>query len=383
MQIAMKIKKEFRLITVLHVLNEIRPSGGEVMIKIASPYWKESGVELHALSTAKAVGAYSDKLSNAGILIHHIPFSNSLNFYFRMINLIRSNHVDVVHIHTEQTFLTFVILARLAGVTRIIRTIHNNYLFEGIIRFNRSIRRWIVRKLGVIQVSISVSVKQNEKIRLGNPTYLINNWYDDAHFSRPSQKERNESRQALGVMETEKVILSIGNCSKVKNHTAIIHALELLKQNGLSPFYWHIGEEDAQEEERNLVHQLGLDAQVLFWGRQDDVRPFLWAADVFVMPSLYEGFAVALVEALASGLPAVLARTPGLDQWDAIIPELTYTDVTPDDLSRGLKKSLQAQYKTDKTKSILLKDKFGLKRGAQEYLDLYEGRIKNGSLIIT
>lgn len=359
-------------IKVLHILYELRPSGAEVMIKIASPYWKEDGVELHVLSTANVVGDYADKLSNEGIIIHHIPFAYSLKFYNQLVRLICSNHFDVVHIHTERTALTYACLARLAGVPRIIRTLHSTYLFEGRTRFNRAVRRWAIRQLGVVQVSVSDSVKKNEQSRFRNSTHLIYNWYDDAHFIPPSLQERVEARKTLGLLGNEKVIVSVGNCAPVKNHVSIIQALALMKHVGQNPVYWHIGEEDTEEEERNLVRELDLGAQVFFWGRQDDVRPFLWAADVFVMPSFREGFGVAMLEAVGSGIPVVLARSPGLEEWSAFFPEIIYTDTSPNDLARGLMQVLKMQIETERVGNSLLKSKFAVKRGAQEYYKIYK-----------
>lgn len=358
-------------IKILHILYELRSSGAEVMIKIAAPYWRENGLDLHVLSTAKVTGAYADKLSSEGIIIHHMPFANSLEFYIQMIKLIRSNHFDVVHIHTERTTLTYALLARLAGARRIIRTLHSTYLFEGLTRFNRAVRRWAVRQLGVIQVSISDSVKQNEQVRFGNPTHLIYNWYDDGHFFPPSLQQRIEARKTLGLSGNEKVIVSVGNCAPVKNHPAIIQALALMKKNGQSPLYWHIGEEDVERRERDLVRKLDLDELVQFWGRQDDVRPFLWAADVFVMPSFREGFGVAMLEAQGSGISVLLARSPGLEQWSAFFPEITYTGTTPHDLAHGLTMALSAPKNYKRMEPTLVGVEFSTIYGAREYLALY------------
>jgi glycosyltransferase involved in cell wall biosynthesis len=105
-------------------------------------------------------------------------------------------------------------------------------------------------------------------------------------------------------------ILSIGRLARPKNYPA---ALEALARLGKRPFrYVVLGD---GEERGRLVEQaerLGLADRVSFEGHRTDVRPYLAAADVLLLPSLWEGFGLAAVEALNAGLPVVASDVPGL-----------------------------------------------------------------------
>lgn len=360
-----------KMMSVLHVLNELRPSGAEVMIKNAARYWRENGVDLHVLSTGRDVGAYAALLESAGIAVHHISFGRSLRFYAEFLNFVRSHRFAAIHIHTERAALTYTCLARLAGVDRVVRTIHSTFLFEGATKLKAIFRRWAVRHLGVTQVSTSESVHQNEASRFQNPSRLICSWYDEDHFREPSMEERTEARRALGLCETDKTILTVGNCAPVKNHGALIEALVLLRVSGMNPTYWHVGEEDPEGRERGRSQELGLDEQIRFWGRQTDVRPFLWAADVFVMASFNEGLSIAMLEAMACGVRLVLARSPGLIEWQTFFPEIVYADPSPTDLARALTQALDAPHRIELIPRGLLQAKFGVKGGSESYLRLY------------
>ncbi len=70
-----------RSIKVLHILNSLRPSGGEVMLKLAAPFWQSQGLALSILSTGTQPGPFADSLNNAGYEIYHIPFSKSPKFF--------------------------------------------------------------------------------------------------------------------------------------------------------------------------------------------------------------------------------------------------------------------------------------------------------------
>ncbi len=331
-------------------------------------------MQLHALSTGKTPGSYVDSLRSAGFAVHHIAFSTSTGFTHKCWRYCGEFEFDAVHIHTERAALTYAFLARAAGVPTIVRTIHNNFMFRGPARLSRIIRRWAARRLGVVQVSVSDSVQQNESERFLNPTRLIYNWYDPEVFRPPSPGERSAARMALGLSEKEKVLVSVGNCSVIKNHVAILRALALLRTAGVSALYLHVGEEDANGSERQFARDLGLEAQARFVGRQE-VRPFLWAADVFVMPSLYEGFSISMLEAAACELMLVLSPSPGLVQWRASFPEIVYADPTPSDLARTLMRALDAPCRNQPIPRGVLQAKFGARRGAQAYLDLYRGSL--------
>jgi glycosyltransferase involved in cell wall biosynthesis len=361
-------------IQVLHILYELRSSGAEIMLKNAAPYWKKEGVVLHVLSTAQVKGSFFDDLIREGIIIHHIPYVNSLNFIFKLNKLIHQHHFDVVQIHVEKPFLTYSILARLAGVPVIIRTIHSTFLFDGLTKYNRSIRRWIVRVLGVIQVSVSAAIQKNEQLRYHNPTLQINNWYDDSSFYPPSDTERTNARNKFMLSEDQKVIISVGNCAPVKNHESIIRALAILKDKKLPVEYWHIGEEDQDKLEQNLVEELNLISMVKFWGRQIEIRDFLWAADVYVMPSFHEGLSIAMLEAIATQIPVVLAKSPGLEQWEEFYPEIIYSDTKPGDLANKLSIALQKRKQSKGNDSSELTTNFCIDQGVKKYLALYESK---------
>src|SRR5690606_26442738 len=121
-----------------------------------------------------------------------------------------------------------------------------------------------------------------------NPTLRIDNWLGP-EFRPPSLEERSAARAGYQLADDALVIASIGNCSKVKNHGAILEALPAIVGATHRPVvYLHAGSGDEEAHERELARELLLSAEVRFLGTVRDVRPMLWAADVFCMPSLHE-----------------------------------------------------------------------------------------------
>lgn len=103
--------------------------------------------------------------------------------------------------------------------------------------------------------------------------------------------------------------MSVGEINHNKNHRIVIEALAKLNRQDVR--YVICGEGPLQEEYQTLVDSLGLHDRVVFAGFQADVNRFCQAADIYVMPSFREGLPVAIMEAMAAGLPCVASRIRG------------------------------------------------------------------------
>jgi glycosyltransferase involved in cell wall biosynthesis len=148
-------------------------------------------------------------------------------------------------------------------------------------------------------------------------------------------EERNSARSAMGIGEEQFVIVSVGNCNKVKNHDALLRAFAMLP-NDIHALYAHIGREEEGSAERTLTAELGIKDKVRFLGSQADPLPFLWAADGFAMPSLNEGLPISAIEAVAAGVPLVCSYVDGLSDVVAETEWSILTTTTPDSIARGL-----------------------------------------------
>ena len=103
------------------------------------------------------------------------------------------------------------------------------------------------------------------------------------------------------------VLLSVGEVNKNKNHKVVIEVLPELKN------YWYVlcGRGPLMNEYRKLAENLGVSDRFIMTGYRTDVISFYNMADIFVFPSYREGLPVALMEAMAAGLPCVAARNRG------------------------------------------------------------------------
>lgn len=150
----------------------------------------------------------------------------------------------------------------------------------------------------------------------GDKLELIYNGVDTAHF-HPGLREQHRAALREKVMrsgihtdscgDAAKVLLFVGSGFERKGVATLLDALARLPDAQL----WIVGRDKAQAVMERRAARLGVTNRVRFFGPQNDVRPFYGAADIFALPTLYDPFPNAALEALASGLPLVTTSTCG------------------------------------------------------------------------
>jgi len=354
---------------ILHILNELRPSGAETMLRLAAPFWRANGFECEILATGQVLGNYANTLASAGYKIHHLPIRKTPAYFFQVSQFIKDGEYAIVHQHVEGMRYWFC-LSALAGRAKVATTVHNNFHFNGNLRLRRSFQRRHLQSLGVVFIAIAPGVLQNEQTRFGIRPRLAWNWFDVDRFMSIEPLERVKARTRFGLRPEEKAIVSVGNCSTVKNHTSILKALVHLPDIK----YLHVGEEDTAHSERALAAELGVSERVNFVGWMQDPRPALAAADIYAMPSLYEGLGIAALEAIGSGVPCLLARSPGLIDLEALELDLTYTKTDPKDIATKIQTMLQnsdQQRAAARTNSFKVRERLSPQIGANAYAEIW------------
>lgn len=139
----------------------------------------------------------------------------------------------------------------------------------------------------------------------------------------PAQPVHRPSRKEIGVPEDAFLLLSVGELNKNKNHEAIIRILP-----GLPGVHYVIaGEGELRGYLTDLAKQLGVADRVHLIGFRSDIRAIYGLADLYCHPSFREGLSVAIMEAMAEGLPVVCSRIRGNE--DLIVDGYSGLLVTP------------------------------------------------------
>ncbi len=119
------------------------------------------------------------------------------------------------------------------------------------------------------------------------------------------RKDKNLLRQQLGAPEEADIISFVGRLDQQKGIVPLISAFAALDATTKPVLLWMIGDGPLRDEIASSVEAHHLQGRVVLWGYQPKVADFLFASDLFVLPSLYEAMPITLIEALAAGLPCI------------------------------------------------------------------------------
>lgn len=125
------------------------------------------------------------------------------------------------------------------------------------------------------------------------------------------------------------MVLSVGEVNKNKNHKVGVEALAKLNDSNI--YYVICGRGPLMEAHKGLARKLGVGDRIILTGYRTDVTDFYKMADVFLFPSFREGLPVAVMEAMAGGLPVITTKIRG--NSDLVENAEVGALVTPDDIS--------------------------------------------------
>lgn len=191
------------------------------------------------------------------------------------------------------------------GIRRLLRRINHGYNAIMERCAFRRVRRIVVPSLG-LQRELA-----REYPEVADKIVVISNPVDLDRYSRPLEFDRAAMRTQLGYDDSHTVFVfvALGDFAR-KGLGLILPALAGLSEEtrGRARLLVVGGGRGEIEQYRVLAEGLGVVSKVAFVGMQQDVRPYLWSADVLAFPSAYEIFSLAILQAAAAGLPPIVSR---------------------------------------------------------------------------
>ncbi|MCA3356704.1 MAG: glycosyltransferase family 4 protein [Roseomonas sp.] len=257
-----------------------------------------------------------------GFRIEAMPMARSMNplaqwrAYTAVRDFLKREHCDLVHAHMPISGLIGRAAARAAGVPRIAYTCHGFLFNQPGPWWRRALALHLERAAGrITHVYLTVSAEEAEDARrLGihpHATAILNG-RDPAQF-HPNADARRSLRAELGADPDDCVIIAVSRLVRHKGYPELLRAMEATPENAR---LWVVGErlasdhgEDMEPHFAHAAAALGPRLQRL--GYRHDVARLLAAADVFCLPSHFEGLPMSVIEAMLTGLPVVATDIRG------------------------------------------------------------------------
>lgn len=228
-----------------------------------------------------------------------------------LVDLIRRERIDLVHSHLYHANLYGRLAARKAGVPAV-ASVHNTYTRH---KLHRQLVNWYLGRHTAAIIAGSEEIKR-DVVRYDHvPESLVEIIPNSVDLTRShSTLSREQARERLGVPENAIVLGTVGRLEEQKGHRYLIEALALLRKRGMDAILLLVGEGREGPALTALTASLGVEQQVMFLGTRSDLGDLFRAMDLFVMPSLWEGLSLAMLSAMAAGLPVVATSVGGVQQ---------------------------------------------------------------------
>ena len=209
---------------------------------------------------------------------------------------------DVVHVHgNSATIAPELYIAKLEGIKTRIAHCHTR-------KCNHPIMNWFCSLFFFNSYTVGLAVSEEAAWPYrGKKHFILKNVIDTDKY-RYSVKNRIKIRDRFGFKDSDIVI---GHCGKIydaKNHEFLVRVFNEMHKYNKNLKLFLVGDGVLKKNIENMVSQLKLDNCVIFAGMQTDTSKFYSAMDLFMFPSLYEGFSLALLEAQACGLKCLASE---------------------------------------------------------------------------
>lgn len=260
-------------------------------------------------------------LSEKDVSVIHIPIPRKLSRIFDVITaykqvkkLCNDKHYKLLHCHSPIGSVVARLGAKNARKrygTKVIYTAHGFHFYKG-----APIQNWVffypVEKILSRITDVLITINKEDyafakrHMKAKQIEYVPGIGVDVDKF-RVDRDDRNVKRAEFNLSDKDIMIFSVGELNQNKNHETIIKAIAKLQNDNIHYFIAGIGE--RKEYLTALANDLNVQLHLL--GYRKDIPELLNAADIFAFPSFREGLSVALMEAMASGLPCVASKIRG------------------------------------------------------------------------
>lgn len=263
------------------------------------------GIQFDLISINEPEDRYSGEVENKGgklFVVERIR-GKEFSYYKQVKTIIKENQYDIVHVHGNSHTLVLELLAAWIGHCKV-RVAHAHNTTCNSVLLHR-----LLSPLFCCLCTDGLACGEDAgRWMFGNKAFKVLNNGVDLNLFAFSRTKRELFRNKYGLNGT-KVIGHVGMFIPAKNQGYILDVFTMLLQTDETYRLMLIGDGPLMEETKTRVNDKGISDKVIFTGGIHNVNELLNAIDVIIMPSLYEGLPLALIEQQANGLQCVVSDT--------------------------------------------------------------------------
>jgi glycosyltransferase EpsF len=295
---------------ILHITGGMDRAGAETMIMNLYRKINREQFQFDFLCFRNKKYDYEDEILSVGGEIYRIVENNPVKRVYKIWKFLRQHkEFKIVHSHTLFNTGLNLLVAKFAGVHVRIAHSHNTNR-QSNKTVTDSIYEKFSKKLIKQYATNFIACGKEAAVFLFNTTNnvkLLYNAVDVDYLHSVGIRDKNYIQNNFSFNGLK--IIQVGRIEKVKNHKFTIELAEYMKQRGIDFKFFIVGQGSLENMLKEETQNRELNDVVEFLGVRSDILELMAGADIMIMPSLYEGFPVVLVESQAVGLPALISDT--------------------------------------------------------------------------
>jgi len=300
---------------ILYIITGMKTGGAEILVRDINRNINTELLEVTILSLT-SLGEVGREVFEDRENIKFLDIKSKLNpfIFLKLFLFIKKNNPDIIHTHLFHAHILGRIIGRMFDTQITVSTFHSDnlggFLREKFLKYTDLFTE--------INIAVSKAVAERlikKNISTENKLRIIHNGIDLDNFLFRDYEKREKIRQKLSINQKDRLFISVGRLNKVKGHSYLIESFKKVNDQ-LSEDDKLIIIGDGKEKD-NLLHkikELKLSDSVFLLGRKNNVSDYLNAADLFISPSIHEGFGISIAEAMASGVPVIATDVGGVSE---------------------------------------------------------------------
>jgi glycosyltransferase EpsF len=367
---------------VLHIVSAMDRGGAETLIMNVYRNIDIQRLQFDFVTHRADKGDFDEEIRKMGGNVYNIPSlgeTGPVSYVRNLVKIMRANPYIAVHSHTDYQSGFPALAAKIAGIPhRICHSHSNNWPMDKsfkdqlLLKGLQSIIKFSATKYCSCSQEAGAFLFGNKAVDNGQVT-ILNNGIDLGQYLDEIRTKESVVRE-LGLSQDAKIIGHVGKFSKSKNQQFILKVLKHLIRKDETYIALFVGDGPLKEQIIKKAEIMGISNNVRFLGVRSDIPRLMKAFDVFLFPSIYEGFGIVTIEAQISGTPCIMSdAVPRSTDMGLELTKFLSLDKDLHEWGQEIKMALELQKPGKDILVRALSEKgFNIQQNIEEWMKLYK-----------
>ncbi|MZQ83643.1 glycosyltransferase [Paenibacillus sp. 5J-6] len=298
---------------VLHIVSAMKRGGAETLLMNVHRNLDRSKIQFDYVSHLDEKCDYDDEINLLGGRVFRIKSLGQLGplgYINELKRIMLQTNYTAVHAHTDYQTGFAAFAAKRAGIHKRICHSHSNNWGKGSGFKGKIVLKTLQALIKYAATDYCACSKDAARFLFGeswiekNKFLLLKNGIDISQFTK-STSDNSNIRQELDIASDTKILGHVGRFSQSKNQKFLLMILKQMLDDGKDVMAILVGDGPCLQDVKDEARRLGIFEHIRFVGVRQDIPSLMRTFDVFLFPSLFEGFGIVALEAQASGTPCI------------------------------------------------------------------------------